>query len=301
MKVVNPYYARESSVGSVFDVATWHPPKPVSFGFLVTVALTVGCAAATLCAFFPELLGWFDHQWSTELQKAIGEAKRDYAWAVRGGAALGLLVTYALCCITVADQALPFRGEFYFRAGPGGFSLRLPNGLDRFRPWYQILQLDAPWPEIASWRIVQHKQLGSLSPNAGNLHADLHLKLANGKRYLIPLAWFREPARVIWRKIEDAVEMVPMQFTPETLPTDGNDAGSISKTDAPDLNDGERRREDRTYYVSDADELYQEVQNALSRLIQCGDAFVIVSDSTNDKFVQFFSSTSRSRRCQTMR
>lgn len=280
MQVVNPYYARESSVGPVFDVGTFVGPKWYSPKWLVALSLGIGCLAVASVLLFPGLLEWvqFDatRRAAESLQRSIETWQKDYPWPLLGGAALACGLAYIFLAVLLASQLLRTHGPVYLRVGPGGMSLRIPAGLDKFRPWYKFLELDAPWQEIAGYKIVQHKQMGSLSPNAGNLNAFLHLRLNNGAQHIIDLDWFREPARVIYGKIQDSVEMVPMDFPQENA---ADEHAPVSTQDRP--------FRDRQLRVSAFNDQRRHIEESLGRVLTNSEAFVIFSDPATEKFVQF--------------
>lgn len=84
-----------------------------------------------------------------------------------------------------------------------------------------VLDLDMAWEDVADWTIVQVKQLGSLSRNAENIGGHLKLKTADGCKYEISLDRFREPAFIIHRRVQDALQMTPASFGGTS---DGEDA-----------------------------------------------------------------------------
>ncbi len=219
MQVVNPYYAHQSSVDYVFDVATWVPRRWHSPGWLVLCLLGVALATTAIVLVFPQVLALVDqaalNSSLESLQETIEKGQKEHPWRILSGAAVAAGLAYLFLAVCVADLLL-LSEPVYFRVGPGGMVLRVPNGLDLFRPWYKLLDLELAWSDIADWRIVQHKQFGSLSPNAGNTYALLHLRRRDGKRHCIALNRFREPARVIFARIQDSIEMVPMDFEQPT-------------------------------------------------------------------------------------
>jgi len=278
VKVVNPYYASESAVGPVFDVATWRKSKLLSANFAFALGMFVVCGTVTVVMLYPGVLNYFAQEWATSLRRTIDEGYRDHLWPLRGGTFVCALLTYMGFAVGIADRIALSQGEFYLRAGPGGFSLRVPNGLDSFCPWYKIHALDVAWNDIERWKIVQRKQFGAISPNAGNLGADLHLRLKNGRRHTIRLNDFREPGRIIWRKIEDAVEMVPMDFGAEK--TLGERVATSEGAEGPVF-------QDRTSRVAGLEQANGPIESALRRLLSQRNGFVIVSDPSTETFVQF--------------
>jgi hypothetical protein len=222
---MSPFYAYASEVGPVFDVATWSPRKAFT---MAIVGLLVGsaCAVATAYVWDPSLFAADPPQWLKELNQELAKANKQYPWAVLGGTGLLALFAFIFLVGAVSCVADLFRADYYFRAGPGGLSLRVPTGVSlttlglRSNP----LVLDLHWDEIADWKIVQHKQIGSLSANAGNLDAHFWLRIVDGRKHQFSLDLFREPARIIHSKIRDAIQMVPARFGPEEPPATGAEA-----------------------------------------------------------------------------
>ena len=262
---MNPFYAHESSVGPVFDVATWSPRK----AFVTAVFCLIGgiaFAGIAAYAWFPDLL--FDEPPAAfeSFGEEIGNLKEEHPWATQVGigfvALIGFLGLAGACSSTVNC----FSGDYHFRAGPGGFSIRVPDGLDltTFGLTSKVLDLDIPGGEIADWQIVQHKQVGALSRNAGNTMAFFKLRTTTGKRHEFSVDQFREPSRIIYSKIEDAFQMVPLGYNaPDTSTT----AQTVQGTEA--AIDG--------------------IFGALDRLLSTTDseASVAVVDPNTNKFVQF--------------
>ena len=57
--------------------------------------------------------------------------------------------------------------------------------------------------------VVQEKQFGSLSQNAGNKGASIRLRLINGRKHEFSVDMFREDGHIIHGRISDATNMVP--------------------------------------------------------------------------------------------
>jgi hypothetical protein len=117
------------------------------------------------------------------------EAQTTHRWKMLGATAITAGFG-ALCAVAaIASLRDGFGGNYYFRAGRGGLSLRLPHGLS----WAQggfvsaCLELDLPWQEIDGLTVVQTKELGSLSRNAGNVGAELKITMHNGQKHCISL------------------------------------------------------------------------------------------------------------------
>jgi hypothetical protein len=255
---MNPFYAHESSVGPVFDVATWSQRKAL---VMAIICLIGGLAFAGGAAY-----AWTPSLFIDEPPEALESLKQEHAWGTHMGigfvAFIGFLGLAGACSSTVNF----FSGDYYFRAGAGGISLRVPNGLDltTFGLTSKVLQLDLSNQEIDNWVIVQHKRTGAMSRDAGNVMAFLKLKTVAGKKYEFSLDHFREPARIISSKIEDARQMVPLGYgEPET----STSAQTVQGTEA----------------------AFDVIFTALDRLLWTmdNDACVAVVDPTTNKFVQF--------------
>lgn len=262
---MNPFYAHESSVGPVFDAATWSQRKALVMAVICLIggmAFAGGAAYAWAPGVFldepPEAL--------QSLNKEIADLKQDYFWRTQAAigfvAFIGFVGLAGACSSTVSL----FSGDYYFRAGPGGISVRVPNGLDliKFGLTYKVLQLDLSNQEIDNWVITQHKQAGAISRDAGNVMAFLKIETVAGKKYDFSLDHFREPARIISNKIEDARQMVPMGYS------------------EPDPSTSSQR-------VRGTEAAVDGIFTALDRLLSTTDseAYVAVVDPTTNKFVQF--------------
>ena len=268
MMEMNPFYAHESSVGPVFDVATWSQRKAL---VMAVVCLIGGIAftAAAGQAWAPNLFFEEPPEALESLNREIADLRQEHFWGTQIGigfvAFIGFLGLAGACSSTVNFLS----GDYYFRAGPGGISLRVPNGLDltKFGLTCKVLQLDLANDEIHDWLITQHKRAGAMSRDAGNIMAFLKIETVAGKKYEFSLDHFREPARIISSKIEDALQMVPLGYGgPETSTA----AQAIRGTGA----------------------VFDGILAALDRLLTTtdNDACVAVVDPTTSKFVQFATS-----------
>ena len=211
---MSPFYAHDSSVGPVFDAATWSPGRSLWMG-IVAFGFGVVITVAIIAAWTPTLLVDKPPQVLTDFHDETLKLAGEHPWIAYGGSVLaGLfaLVVLAASCACAMDAA---SGDYYLRVGPGGISLRVPHGLDPARLFLASAkrEADIPMDELDDWTIVQNKQLVSLSRNAGNVSAFLQIKVRDGRRHYISLDCFREPARVIRSKINDALEMVPAGFS----------------------------------------------------------------------------------------
>jgi hypothetical protein len=198
MVEMNSYYAHESQVGPVFDAATHSRRKGVMTG---AAGLVMGAllAVATIYAWDPDWLIADPPSWLSEAQQEVKDLWRlQPRWTPIGvgiGGSLGALFLTMGCVYIV--QALTC--EFYVRVGEGGISLCVPEGFGK-------LQLDLPWEEIDQLTVVQEKQLGALSRNAGNIGAYLDLRTHTHGRRNVRLDDFREPGHLIHSRIMEASE-----------------------------------------------------------------------------------------------
>ena len=217
---MNPFYAHQSAVGPVFDVATWSRGKT---SVMALVALLFGALVVTalIFAWQPTFLLQNPPQVLEDLHKETLKLADDNPWTVYGGPAFAAFVAWLALSAAIASAVDAVRGEYYFRVGPGGLSLRIPHGLDfsRLCLTFKRFVADLPMAELADWAIVQHKQLGSTSRNTENATAFLKLRFADGREDAFNLDCFREPAHVIHSKIDDALQMVPAQLgSPDHAP-----------------------------------------------------------------------------------
>jgi len=157
--------------------------------------------------------------WFMELPKAeplkglvggILDAHTNSPWAIRTGMAVTGLFGWMSSFYGIASWR-DAGDDYYFRVGPGGISVRIPDGID----WSMcclrsaVLQRDAGWDEIDNLTVAQKKQFGSLSRNAGNIGALIRLRLQDGHKLEFSVDMFREPGHIIHRRIGEATEMVP--------------------------------------------------------------------------------------------
>lgn len=263
---MNPFYAHDSSVGPVFDVATWSRAKAAGM-VVACLIFAILCVTGTVYAWSPDVFLDDPPEVLQDLNTEIADLKRQHPWGAYAG--IGVLGLVGLLAVagTYASLVDLTRGDYYFRAGPGGISFRVPDGLDPAMCFlaFKVLELDVSGDEIGEWVIVQRKQAGATSRDAGAISADLKLKTTDGKRYEFSLDCFREPARIISSKIEDALAMVPADLGP-TEPPEAVATTANTETDR-----------------------FDAIFSALDRLLASENqhAAVVVSDAAGSKFVQF--------------
>ncbi len=284
MVEMNPYYARESKVGPVFDVATWNARFAFAAIFFA-IAMFVVCGSAAYVVASPASLAKAKSQTVKDFHKALVDFKKDHpTWAGAIVVVAGVLAWFGFAG-TFAMASDFLQPNFYLRIGPGGISLRLPHGLDVKKLCFatEKLELDLPWNEIADWKVMQTRRLGSLSPNAGNVSADMTINLHNGKRHWIDLNIFKENGRIIWQRISEAAEMAPMQFDApaSSAQTEQMGAGTIASHAALAL-DAARNR-NLIGFV----EQQIALEAALSTRLYASRGTVVACDAASDKFVQF--------------
>jgi hypothetical protein len=217
MIAMNPYYAYPSSVGPVFDVATWSTRK-IAIMVMVALLLATGLTLGGLYFWNPKLFAEYLPKGFEEVAKGVLDLHRKYAWSRYAGTAVFGLLGYYFFAGTIACLRDLASGNFYFRAGPGGIVIRVPNGLDAtcFGLKSKIVSFELPWDRIAMWNIVQQKGRGAISRNSGNFGGYLALKTFDGGKYTLSLNYFREPPVVVGSKIKDAVQMVPASWEDPT-------------------------------------------------------------------------------------
>jgi len=267
---MSPFYAHESSVGPVFDVATWSRRK--AWTMVIGALLFAACAVGGLVlAWKPTLLFAKPPTAITHFHKETLKLKNDHAWAAIFGTGLVAVAGWFGLAGAIASL-INAAGEntYYFRVGPGGIALCVPHGLDisRLGLVFKRLEIQLPLDQIADWKVVQHRQLGAMSRHAGNTMAFFKLRTVDGKKEDFNLDCFREPARVIHGKINDALQMVPAQMNAAPTVTAENSAVTHI-----------RSLEDKCAMILDA----------LTNLVEGRNehAAIVLRDAAGDRFVQF--------------
>jgi hypothetical protein len=210
MIVMNPYYAYPSSVGPVFDVATWSARKVLTTAL---IALPLGLILAVGGIYFwnPKLIAVYLPKFFEELTTGVLDLHRNHAWSRYAGTAGFEFFAFLFLAGGIACIRDVLSGNYYFRAGQGGMVIRVPDGVDwaKFALKSKTVSLELPWDKISTWLVVQCKQFGSMSRYSGNLGGHLKLKPFAGRKYVLSLNYFREPPFIINDKIQDAIQMVP--------------------------------------------------------------------------------------------
>ena len=162
MVEVNPYYAHPSSIGEVFDVATFSHRKAMTMA-IFGVVLGTALLAVAVHLYNTALLPVPSAEWIAEMNEFIVEAGKTHAWIVNTG--IGALISFGFIFLmaALASAVNSVSPNYFFRAGPAGFSVRVPNGvaLSKLGFGSRALQLDLRWEEIKKWTLVQEKQFGS--------------------------------------------------------------------------------------------------------------------------------------------
>lgn len=272
MPELNPYYAHPSPVGDVFDVATWSPGKNFSMGLMGIVSATLlGIAAA--CVWDPVLLQDYAPDFADNLARENRKLADDYPYATPAIISVLGVLSYVFLGAGVTAVTDAMRSNCYFRSGPGGISLRLPNGvsLAKLGLGSQITSLNLPWSEIVRWSITQRKQFGALSANAGNIGGHIDILLRDGRKYRFSLDTLREPARIIYNRIEESKEMRT------ALSTTAAALAAAAPAPASDV------------HRFTGEEKYDAVVAALEGLLQqnINGAAALFSDHATGRFVQF--------------
>lgn len=205
MITMSPGYAHESPVGPVFDVTKWSPSKSIWMGLVGLVFAAIALAAATFL-WNPKIMEGNMLPGTEHVINDVVEAHTTHVWKMRGALAVAAGLGWLLGVASIAWLRDGIAGNYYFRAGPGGISLRLPHGLSWTHGGFvsAVLELDLPWEEIDGLTVVQTKELGSLSRNAGNISAELRILLHSGIKYTISLDGLEAAAYLIHERLNEA-------------------------------------------------------------------------------------------------
>ncbi len=209
MVTMNPYYAYPSSVGPVFAVGKWSGWRCVKMGVIVAV-VGIGALLATGFMYDPTLmLGKPKQEPFKGLVKETVSAQKKYPWRMRAGTAATALIGW-FCTAAATATFRNVRGDYFLRVGPGGISLRLPNGLDFSQLGFgsKVVSLEVPWNQVRNLTVTSHKQIGSLSRNAGNIGSSVRLWLTSGAEFGFDTSMLSLPGYLVHQRIQEAREMV---------------------------------------------------------------------------------------------
>lgn len=202
MATMNPYYFCDSDVGPVYDVAHFSPFKAVQMG-LVALILSALIGVAAAYVWNPD---WFIRNPSkvwADAHQDIKDLKREHPRGTMIGVAVAGLCS-AFCAVgALSCLANAVSRNYYIRVGEEGVSLRLPDG------FFAAFELDVPWSQVKKLQVVQIKQLGSLSQSAGNVGGKLQLATKDGLNRCFMLDDFREDAWLIYKRIQEAMDLQP--------------------------------------------------------------------------------------------
>ena len=202
---LNAYYAHDSEVGPVFDVARFSRGKSLWMGLVgIGFACLVGLAAAYV--WNPD---WLNSNPSKAWAKAHQQTKdlmREHPQGTKAGVAVAGLFGLLFLTAGLSGVAQALSGGYFIRVGEGGLSLRVPAGV------WSALQRDIPWGEVAQLTVVQEKRLGSLSRSSGNIGGELQLQTHDGQNRVISLVCFKEDAWLIYERINQARDTRPAEL-----------------------------------------------------------------------------------------
>jgi hypothetical protein len=197
---MNPYYARPSRVGPVFDVASFSVARAVVTG-VFGLGLTAMVGVAVVYVWNPSLLSR-PPDWFADTHQEVQELWKRYPRGTPIGLGVGALVTLVFLAASIAFLRSALVNDYYVRAGAGGLSLRVPYS-------FAVQELDVAWEDIVQLTVIQKKQLGALARHAGNLDALLRLELRGGDKHEVDLDHFRQPGYLIYDRLQEARQMRP--------------------------------------------------------------------------------------------
>jgi hypothetical protein len=200
MTTMNPYYARESDVGPVFDVAHYSSRKAIG---TAVIGLVFGALVALAAAYVwaPDRVLAHPPKWYADAHQEAKDAIRQHPFGFHVG--VGVAALFAALCVAGAASCLvnATTGNYYVRVGEGGVSLRVPDGI------FSTFERDLAWSDIAKLKVVQEKQIGAMSKGSGNLGGRLELRTYDGLNKILRLDHFREDAWLIYKRIDESREM----------------------------------------------------------------------------------------------
>ncbi len=159
---LNAYYAHDSEVGPVFDVARYSRAKSLWMGLGgIVIAILVGLAAAYV--WNPD---WINSKPSKIWANAHQETKdlmRQHPQGTKVGVAFAGLFGLLFLAAGFSAVVQGVSGDYFIRVGEGGLSLRMPAGM------LGAFERDIPWDDVDQLKVVQERQIGALSRNAGKM------------------------------------------------------------------------------------------------------------------------------------
>lgn len=206
MTDMNPYYAHESGVGPVFDVAHFSRFKSLWMGVVGLIfAAVVGLAATYVWS--PDSIIPHPPEWFMDGNKEVKDLAQQHPLGVKIGVGTAGLFALLFTAAGLSGIASAFCGEYYIRVGEQGISFRLPDGL------VKCFERDIQWSEIDKITVVQEKYIGSMSRNAGNIGGEIRLRTHDGLDRALRIDCFREDAWLIHQRIEEAMNTRPAVLT----------------------------------------------------------------------------------------
>jgi hypothetical protein len=202
MTDMNPYYAHESSVGPVFDVAHFSRFKSLWMGVVGLIFAAVVAVAATY-VWSPDWIVPNPPDWFMDGNKEIKDLAREYPTGVKIGVGTAGLFALLFAAAGLTGIANAFCGDYYIRVGERGLSFRVPDS------FFTAFERDIEWAQIAEITVVHEKYIGSMSRNAGNVGGEIRLRTYDGSDRVLRLDCFREDAWLIHQRIEEAMETRP--------------------------------------------------------------------------------------------
>jgi hypothetical protein len=199
MTEMNSYYAHDSNVGPVFDVAHFSSFKATWMGAVGLLFAAVFALAASY-AWNPDWLLPHPPRCFVEAHQDVRDLARQHPLGLQIGAGVGGLLALLFAAAGISSIVSAVSAGYYIRVGENGISLRLPNGI------FNCFDRDFEWSEIEKLTVVQEKYIGS-SRNSGNIGGELRLRTRDGLNRKLRLDLFRENAWLIHRRIQEAMEL----------------------------------------------------------------------------------------------
>jgi len=205
MTDMNAYYAHESSVGSVFDVAHFSRFRSLWMG-IIGLGFAAAVAVAALYVWNPDWIVIHPPDWFLNGNQEIKDLARQHPLGVKIGVGAGALFALVFGAAGLSGIASALSGNSYIRVGERGMSLRLPDS------FFSSFEHDIDWDQIDQLTVVQEKYIGSMSRNTGNIGGELQLRTHDGLDRSLRLDCFREDAWLIHQRIQEAMNTRPAVF-----------------------------------------------------------------------------------------